>query len=65
MKISKEDDASFSGSAFSNLNNSINTFTTINDYNNTLNSANINLKTKTDTFNLMEKEKEKDFFNIK
>ena len=63
MKISKEDDASFSGSAFSNLNNSINTFTTINDYNNTLNSANINLKTKTDTFNLMEKEKEKDFFN--
>jgi len=63
MKISKEDDASFSGSAFSNLNNSINTFTTINDYNNTLNSANINLKTKTDTFNLMEKEKGKDFFN--
>ena len=63
MKISKEEDASFSGSAFSNLNNSINTFTTINDYNNTLNSANINLKTKTDTFNLMEKEKEKDFFN--
>ena len=44
----KEDNASFSGSAFSNLNNSINTFTTIKEYNNTQNSDNINLKTKAD-----------------
>ena len=55
----KEDDASFSGSVFSNLNNSINTFTTTNEYNNTINNTNINLKAKTEAFNLIEKEKEK------
>ena len=56
----KDDELSLSGSALSNMNNSVNTYSTTNENNNTMN--NINVKTKTEGFGLIEKEKEKDAF---
>ena len=56
----KDDELSLSGSALSNMNNSVNTYSTTNENNNTMN--NINVKTKTEGFCLIEKEKEKDAF---
>ena len=53
---SKEDDISLLDSALSNMNNSINTYSTTNENNNTLN----NLNTKIDGFGLVEKDKNKD-----
>ena len=54
----EDDELSISGTALSNMNNSINTYSTTNENNNTL--SNINIKTKTDGFNLNEKDKDKD-----
>ena len=53
---SKEDDISLLDSALSNMNNSINTYSTTNENNNTLN----NLNTKIDGFGLVENDKNKD-----
>ena len=58
----EDDELSISGTALSNMNNSINTYSTTNENNNTISNI-INIKTKTDGFNLNEKEKAKDSFD--
>ena len=57
----EDDELSVSGTALSNMNNSINTYSTTNENNNTI--SNINIKTKTGGFNLNEKDKVKDSFD--
>ena len=53
----KEDDISLSGNFSIDINNSLDSFTTANDNNNTIN--NINIKTKLDKFGLIEKNNDK------
>ena len=56
----KEDDISLTESALSNVNNSINTYSITNENNNTLNK--INIKTRTEGFGFIEKDKENGSF---
>jgi hypothetical protein len=58
----EDDELSISGTALSNMNNSINTYSITNENNNTISNI-INIKAKTDGFNLNEKEKAKDSFD--
>ena len=55
----KEDELSLSGSALSNLNNSVNSYTTANDNNNNLMLNNTNINSKIDAMELIEKNKGK------
>ena len=55
----KEDELSLSGSALSNLNNSMNSYTTANDNNNNLMLNNTNINSKIDAMELIEKNKGK------